>query len=59
MHNVIKALPKIALTSDKKGERTEASGLKKAIQKFSFILLVVLQTKILESVNVVSKLLQG
>ena len=43
---------------EKKGERGEASGLKKKMEKFSFIFLVVLQTKVLESVNVVSKQLQ-
>ena len=54
----MKTLTKIALTTDKKDERGEASGLKKNMEKFSFIFLVVLQTKVLESVNVVSKLLQ-
>ena len=56
--DVMKTLTKIALTTDKKDERGEASGLKKNMEKFSFIFLVVLQTKVLESVNVVSKLLQ-
>ena len=53
----MKTLTKIALTTDKKDERGEASGLKKNMEKFSFIFLVVLQTKVLESVNVVSKIL--
>jgi len=56
--DVMKALTKIALTSDKKDECGEAAGLKKTMEKFSFIFLVVLQTKVLESVNVVSKILQ-
>lgn len=54
----MKTLTKIALTTDKKDERGEASGLKKNMEKFSFIFLVVLQSKVLESVNVVSKILQ-
>ena len=56
--DVMKALTKISLTSETKDERSVAAGLKKEIEKFNFIFLVVLQTKILESVNVVSKLLQ-
>ena len=55
--DIMKTLTKIALTTDKKDERGEASGLKKNMEKFSFIFLVVLQTKVLESVNVVSKIL--
>ena len=56
--DVMKALTKIALTSDKNDERGEAAGLKKTMEKFSFIFLVVLQTKVLENMNVVSKILK-
>lgn len=56
--DIMRALTKIALTSDKKDERNEAAGLRKSMEKFSFIFLVVVQTKILESVNAVSKTLQ-
>ena len=43
----------------KKDERDEASALKNAISKFSFICLVNVQTKILECVNAASQLLQA
>lgn len=57
--DVLKALTDIALTSNKKDEVNEALSLKRAIEKFSFICIVVLQTKILERTNTVSKLLQA
>lgn len=57
--DIIKALVKISLTSDKKEERSEASALKNAISKFSFIFLVNMQTKILECINAASQLLQA
>ena len=56
--DVMKALAKIALLSEKKDERNEATALKKKLEDFSFIVLVVQQTKILENVNAVSKMLQ-
>lgn len=57
--DVMKALSKIGLTSQKKDERDEAASLRGAMEKFSFVCLVVLQSKILERTNVVSKLLQS
>ncbi|KAF3859064.1 hypothetical protein F7725_021463 [Dissostichus mawsoni] len=57
--DIIKALVKISLTSDKKDERNEASALKNAISKFRFLFLVNMQTKILESINCASQLLQA
>ena len=57
--DIIRALDKISLTSDKKDERGEASVLKNAISKFSFIFLVNMQTKILECINAASQLLQA
>lgn len=57
--DIIKALVKISLTSDKKDERDEATALKNAIGKFSFIFLVNVQTKILECTNAASQLLQA
>ncbi|MEQ2300980.1 hypothetical protein AMECASPLE_031322 [Ameca splendens] len=57
--DIIKALVKISLTSDKKEERSEASALKNIISKFSFIFLVNMQTKILECINGASQLLQA
>ncbi|KAK0140154.1 Zinc finger MYM-type protein 1 [Merluccius polli] len=56
--DVIKALDKLSLTSDKKTERDEADALRKNISKFQFIFLISLQTKILECTNAVSKLMQ-
>jgi len=57
--DIVKALSKISLTSDKRDERDEANVLKKAISKFSFIFLVNVQTKILECTHVVSQLMQA
>jgi len=58
-NDVMKALAKLSLTSRKKDEREEAASLKQTIEKFSFVCLVVLQSKILERTNVISKLLQS
>ncbi|KAK0139198.1 Zinc finger MYM-type protein 1 [Merluccius polli] len=57
--DIIRALIKISLTSDKRDERDEASALKNVISRFSFIFLVNVQTKILECVNAASQLLQA
>lgn len=57
--DIMKALSKISLTSDKRDERDEANALKNAISKFSFIFLVNMQTKILECTNAVSQLMQA
>lgn len=46
------------LTTVSYDERCEAAGLKKNMEKFSVIFQVVLQMKVVESVNVVSKLHQ-
>ena len=56
--DILKSLTEISLTSTKADERTEASGLLKVIQTFEFIMLVVMQDKLLLSVNLVSQLLQ-
>uniref|UniRef100_H3AP21 DUF4371 domain-containing protein n=1 Tax=Latimeria chalumnae TaxID=7897 RepID=H3AP21_LATCH len=55
--DVMKALTKIVLLSKNADERCEASALKKLMENLNFVFLVVLQTKILEVVNAVSKLL--
>ncbi|MEQ2227588.1 hypothetical protein ILYODFUR_039123 [Ilyodon furcidens] len=57
--DIIKALVKIPLTSDKKEERSEEIALKNIISKFSFIFLANMQTKILECINGASQLLQA
>jgi hypothetical protein len=56
--DVMKALTNIVLLSDKKDERDDAA-LKKKTEKCSLIFFVVLQTKVLANVNVVSKMLQA
>ncbi|XP_073462545.1 zinc finger MYM-type protein 1-like [Aquarana catesbeiana] len=57
--DVLKALSKITLVATKKSEREEAMGLKKKIESFQTIFLIVLQTKIFSSINSLSKLLQS
>lgn len=57
--DVMKALSNIILLSKSPKDRAEAMGLKKQLEKFSFIFQIVVQTKILETINVVSKLLQN
>ena len=54
--DILKSLADISLTSTKADERIEASGLRKVIQ--TFIMLVVMQDKLLLSVNQVSQFLQ-
>lgn len=56
--DVMKALSNIILLSEKPQERAEAMGLKKQLENFSFIFQVVIQTQILEVINIVSKRLQ-
>ena len=57
--DILKVLNQIILTSDKKDEVNEAMGLQKAMEKFTFIFLVVIDNKILQSTNTISKLLQS
>uniref|UniRef100_H3ABB3 DUF4371 domain-containing protein n=1 Tax=Latimeria chalumnae TaxID=7897 RepID=H3ABB3_LATCH len=57
--HIMKALTKIFLLSKNSDERCEASALKKLMENLNFVFLVVLQSKILETVNAVSKLLQS
>ena len=56
--DVLKALTKISLQSKKPEERVEATGLIRAIEKYEFVLITVLQHTILKSVDLVSKCLQ-
>ena len=53
--DIVKALVKIHLTSDKKDERSEANALKNAIGSFNFIFLINMQSKVLECINAASK----
>ena len=56
--DILKSLNKISLTSVKVDERAESTGLIKAIQNFEFVILVVMQHKLLSSVDLVSQFLQ-
>ena len=52
------ALSKISLTSSKADERAEAAGLINAIQTFEFSFQIVLQDKLLSTIDAVSQYLQ-
>jgi hypothetical protein len=49
----------IIITSKKAKERNEAIGLKNKMESFTFVLLLVIQVKVLEKINITSKLLQS
>ncbi|XP_051168609.1 zinc finger MYM-type protein 1-like [Leptopilina boulardi] len=57
--DVLKNLSRIVLTSKKPDERNAALGLQKKIERLEFILLLIIQCKILEKVNIASKALQS
>ena len=57
--DILKALTSINLTSHNKDELNEAIGLQIAVEKFTFIFLVIVENKILQQINTVSKLLQA
>ncbi|KAM4026863.1 zinc finger MYM-type protein 1-like [Anomaloglossus baeobatrachus] len=57
--DVLKALSRIILTSTKSKEREEARALRKKIESFEFVFLLVLQSKILDKTNAISKVLQS
>lgn len=57
--DVLKALTKIILVSQNKTEINEAKALKNKMEEFETIFLVVLESKILSSIDAVSKLLQN
>ncbi|KAJ4922335.1 hypothetical protein JOQ06_022539 [Pogonophryne albipinna] len=56
--DIMQALTKIDLLSKKSEERAEATGLKKAMESFEFVVMTVIQGKVLETVNIVSQALQ-
>lgn len=56
--SILKVLSTIILTSQKRDERDEAQAIKKKIERFDFIILLVFQTEILENIDLTSKLLQ-
>ncbi|XP_044133947.1 zinc finger MYM-type protein 1-like [Bufo gargarizans] len=57
--DVLKALSKLILTSTKSKEREEARVLRNKIESFEFVFLLVLQSKVLEHINAISKVLQS
>ena len=56
--DVMKSLSQIILLSANKDERSEAMRLKKTLERFEFVLLVVVMSKILGAVNVASQYFQ-
>src|SRR5678815_2519411 len=48
-------LSQVIFMSKKSNERNEALGLRKQLENFEFILCLVFQSKVLESINVVSR----
>ena len=56
--NVMKCLNHIILTSTKPKERDEAMAIKKHIESFNFLCMLVVQCKILQIVNILSKAMQ-
>lgn len=57
--DIMKALTKIILLSKNKDECNEAAALKKMLGSFEFVVQIVVQKKIVETVNSVSKCLQS
>ena len=56
--DVMKCLAYIILTSTKPKERDEAMAIKKQIENFDFVCMLVVQCKILQIVNIPSKAMQ-
>lgn len=56
--DVLKCLSNIILTSCNKTEINEAKSLRNQLEKFETIFLIVLETKLLKTIDAVSKLLQ-
>ena len=54
----VKCLSHIILTSAKRKERDEAMAIKKQIENFDFVCMLVVQCKILQIVNISSKGMQ-
>lgn len=57
--NILQCLSCIILKSKKRAERDEASNLRKNMETFDFVLLLVFQSKVLKNINLISKLLQS
>ena len=56
--NIMKCLTHIILTSTKPKERDEAMAIKKQIENFDFVFMLVVQCRLLEIVNIPSKAMQ-
>lgn len=57
--DVLKALSKIILTSNNKAEIDDSKGFKNTLEDFETVFLIILQSRILNSIDTVSKLLQN
>ena len=57
--DVMKCLTHMILTSTKPKERDEAMAIKKQIENFDFVCMLVVQCKILQIVNIPSKAMQS
>jgi hypothetical protein len=56
--DITRALTSIILNSNKSDEKAEATGLRKEMQSFEFVIVLVMWYEILKTVDLVSKLLQ-
>ena len=56
--DIMKCLTHIILTSTKSKERDKAMAIKKQIENFHFVCMLVVQCKILQIVNIPSKAMQ-
>ncbi|CAH1113792.1 unnamed protein product [Psylliodes chrysocephalus] len=57
--SVMQCLSTLSLFSKKQIDRVEANSIQNKTNKYDFILLLVFQSRVLESINLVSKQLQG
>lgn len=56
--DVMQCLSRIIIQSSKRDERSEAIALRMQMDNFTFVFLLVMQCKVLQELNIVSKLLQ-
>ncbi|GFQ71163.1 uncharacterized protein TNCT_447291 [Trichonephila clavata] len=57
--SILKVLSNILLTSTKQDEKQEALAIKKHMEKFQFVFLLIFQCQVLQSINLTSKALQS
>jgi hypothetical protein len=56
--DVMKALSQIVLLNANKDEREESARLKKSLERYEFVLLVVIMSRVLSEINIASQYLQ-